>query len=74
MEIMKKLESRPEQVKVKKYLDYERLNLKSHLYNETLKTEKMFRQLNAPKGQPPKKTEDDKLAGEQNSQQLSIAL
>jgi hypothetical protein len=46
MEIMKKLEARPEGLKVKKYLDFERLNLKSHLYNETIKTEKMFMQLN----------------------------
>lgn len=49
MDIMKKLETRPEKLKVKKYLDYERLNIKSHLYNETIKTEKMFMQLNAPK-------------------------
>lgn len=49
-EIMNKLDTRPDQVKLKKYLDYERLNIKSHLYNETIKMEKMFMQLNAPKG------------------------
>ena len=47
MEIMKKLDARPEGVKVKKYLDFERVNLKSHLYNEIIKTEKMFMQLNS---------------------------
>jgi len=57
MDIMKKLETRPEQLKIKKYLNYERLNIKSHMYNETLKTEKMFQQLNAPK--PLLKASDD---------------
>lgn len=59
METMKKLEERPEGLKVKKYLDFERLNLKSHLYNDIMKTEKMYMQLNAaPK--PPKIITDAK--------------
>jgi hypothetical protein len=29
------------------FLKYEQLNLKSHLYNQTQKTDKMFRELNA---------------------------
>ena len=45
---MKKLEARSEKVKVQKYLNYERLNLKSHIYNDSIRGEKMFNQLNAP--------------------------
>ena len=37
METMKKLEGRPEKLKVKKYLNYEILNLKSHIYNDSIK-------------------------------------
>ena len=66
MEIMKKLEARSEGVKVKKYLDFERLNLKSHLYNETIKTEKMFLQLNA--GLKPK-LDETQLGNESSVQQ-----
>jgi len=39
---MKKLQKRTDQVKVKKYLNFERLNIKSQIYNEVLKTEKVF--------------------------------
>jgi hypothetical protein len=65
MVIMNKLEARPEGMKVKKYLDFERLNLKSHLYNETIKTEKMFLQLNAG----PKPKLDETQLGNESSQQ-----
>ena len=49
LETMQKLEIRPEKLKIKKYLNYERLNIKSHLYNEVMKNEKIFMQLNSPK-------------------------
>ena len=45
--IMEKQNSRPEELKVKKYVTYEAVNLKSHLYNKQLKMDKMFRELNA---------------------------
>lgn len=45
---MKKLESRPESMKVQKFLNFEILNLKSHIYNTVVKSEKTFNQLNAP--------------------------
>jgi len=44
---MDKIQSRPENFKVKKYLNFERLNLKSHIYNEVVKTEKIYKQLNS---------------------------
>jgi hypothetical protein len=56
----------PEGMKVKKYLDFERLNLKSHLYNETIKTEKMFLQLNAG---PKPKLDETQLGNESSLQQ-----
>jgi hypothetical protein len=64
---MKKLEARSEQMKVKKFLNFERLNLKSHIYNESIKTEKIFNQLNAP-DQPAvvKKEDTNKFGTEPN--------
>ena len=45
--IMRKLDQRPEQHKLDQFLKYEKMNLKSHLYNQVHKTDKMFRELNA---------------------------
>lgn len=46
-QIMKKYQSRPEEIKIKKYLTYEAINLRSNLYNKKLKMDKMFTELNA---------------------------
>lgn len=45
--IIEKQNGRPEALKVKKYVNYEVINLKSHLYNKQMKMDKMFRELNA---------------------------
>lgn len=50
--IMKKLDARPDQIKLKQFLKYEKMNLKSHLYNQSNKTDKMFRELNAIQYRP----------------------
>lgn len=50
--IMDKLKERTEEMKVKKYLTYEVVNLKSHLYNKQMKMDKMFRELNAIQYKP----------------------
>lgn len=44
--IMKKLAARDSERKLSQFLKYERVNLKSHLYNQSYKTDKMFKELN----------------------------
>ena len=46
-EVMKKLDSRPQAKKVSQFLKYERMNMLSHLYNKSNKTDKVFTELNA---------------------------
>ena len=72
---MKKLEGRPEKLKVKKYLNYERLNLKSHIYNDSIKGQKMFNQLNA-QDQPalPQKDDQTTFGTEPDKRQQSLTL
>ena len=45
-QVMKKLDNRPQQHKVSQFLKYEKMNLLSHLYNKSLKQDKMYRDLN----------------------------
>lgn len=71
---MQKLESRPESLKVQKFLNYERLNLKTNIYNSVLKQEKTFNQLNAPdQPEKPKKEEFNKFGAEPSRRALSLA-
>ena len=69
--IMKKLDSRPDDLKLQMFLKYEKLNLKSHLYNQTHKTDKMFRELNAIQYKP-SKIEQSVNHSFETSQQLKL--
>jgi hypothetical protein len=51
-EILNRIESRPDEVKVKKFLQYEKCNMKTHLYMKANKLDTLFKELNASKGRP----------------------
>ena len=44
--IMRKLDARDSQRKLDQFLKYEKVNLKSHLFNQARKTDKMYREMN----------------------------
>lgn len=45
--IMQKLDARPDNFKTAQFLKYEKINEKSHLFNQVQKTDRMYRELNA---------------------------
>ena len=49
---MKRIESRPEEVKIKKFMQYEKCNLRTHLYIKANKLDTLFKELNASKARP----------------------
>jgi hypothetical protein len=50
--IMKKLDARPVGYKEAQFRKYQTINEKSHMYNQQVKTDKMFRELNSVNQRP----------------------
>lgn len=50
--LLARLEDRPEDFKLKKFLAYEKCNLKSNLYNKAFKLDAIFKELSAAPTRP----------------------
>jgi len=70
---MKKLDSRPDDKKLQQFLKYEKMNLKSHLYNKSNKTDRMFRDLNALQSKAPPGLMQTLASGGRNDSQQDIS-